>query len=47
MIGAAVLLVLANDRRAVREHRNGWLANTVGVAALAVLVTMTVLRLRG
>ena len=46
-LGAAVLLVLANDRRAVREHRNGWLANTVGVAALAVLVTMTVLRLRG
>lgn len=44
---AAVLIVMANDRRAVGEHRNGWIANTVAGLALAVLITLNVMRLLG
>jgi Mn2+/Fe2+ NRAMP family transporter len=44
---AVVLILLANDRRAVGVHRNGWFANTVALAALVVLVMMSVSRLRG
>lgn len=44
---AIVLIVLANDRRAVGAHRNGWIANAVGAAAIIVLIVMNILRLRG
>jgi Mn2+/Fe2+ NRAMP family transporter len=44
---AAVLIVLANDRRAVGVHRNGWVANVVAGLALAVLIALNILRLRG
>jgi Mn2+/Fe2+ NRAMP family transporter len=44
---AAVLIMLANDRRAVGVHRNGWVANVVAGLALAVLIALNILRLRG
>jgi manganese transport protein len=44
---AVVLVMLANDKRAVGEHRNGWLSNAIAGLAIAVLFTMSVLRLRG
>jgi manganese transport protein len=46
-LGAVVLMLLANDPRAVGRHRNGWVANIVGLTAIGVLVTMSILRLRG
>ena len=41
---AIVLVVLANDRRAVGDHRNGWGSNLVAGAAILVLLAMSVAR---
>lgn len=42
---AVVMLVMANDREVVGEHRNGWIANGVGVAALGWLGVLSVRQL--
>ena len=42
---AVVMLVMANDRRVVGEHRNGWVANGVGAAALVWLGVLSVRQL--
>ena len=44
---AIVLVMLANDKRAVGIHRNGWISNTIAGVAVAVLITMSMIRLFG
>lgn len=44
---AIVLVMLANDKRAVGEFRNGWITNAIAGLAVAVLLTMSFIRLFG
>lgn len=44
---AIVLMILANDRRAVGEHRNGWIINTLASLAIVVLLILSGFRLLG
>ena len=44
---AIMLMILANDRRAVGAHRNGWGTNTIASLAILVLLILSVFRLLG
>ena len=44
---AIMLVMLANDKRAVGIHRNGWISNLIAGIAVAVLITMSMIRLFG
>ena len=44
---AIMLMILANDRRAVGAHRNGWGTNTNASLAILVLLILSVFRLLG
>lgn len=38
----APMLVIMNDRKYMKEHRNGWLANTIGVITLAASIVLCI-----